>query len=92
LEKLNQNTALVRAETDLITSTGEQVQARHNLNRLMVELAPPQNQAPAGQQPAVPSLTVPEIRAVLAAVDLPPDVRATLLDLFEATASEKVRQ
>jgi len=91
LEKLNQNTALVRAEVELAHSTIDQLQARHNLNRLMVELAPP---PPARQlaQAAVAALTLAEIRAVLASVDMPRELRATLLELLEATANEKARQ
>ena len=87
LEKLNQNTALVRAQTDLLTSTSDQVQARHNLDRLRAELTPP----PPGRQPqpAGAFLTLPEIRAVLASIDMPRELRDSILELIEAAANEK---
>ncbi len=93
LQKLQQDTALTRAEVELLSTTGEVMQARHNLNRLKVELEPPP--APRRQDratDAVPALTVPEIRAVLNALELAPELRTTILELVEATANEKVRQ
>ena len=91
LERLQQTTAIVQTETELLNSTGEHLQARHNLDRLKAELEPgppPRRLAP----PATPALTVAEMRAVLDALDFAPELRATLLEMLEATANEKVRR
>jgi len=93
LDKLNQNTALARAEAELLHTTIDQVQAQHSLDRLMTELAPalmPARHVPDGA--ALPSLTLPEIRAVLASIDMPGELRGTLFQLLEATANEKTGQ
>jgi hypothetical protein len=90
LEKLHETTAIVRAEADLYATTIDQVQARHNLHRLQAQLAPP----PPGRTPAesaAASLTLPEVRAVLASIDMPRELRAVLLELIEAAINEKVQ-
>lgn len=91
LDKLNQNSALARAEAELIHHTIDQVQARHDLDRLMRELAPAPVAAGQVARAAVPSLTLAEIRALLISVDMPAELRTTLLQLLEATAHEKAR-
>jgi len=91
VQKLQQNTAVVRSETELLVSTGENLQARHSLDRLKAELQPQPPPRSRGA-PAVPALTVAEIRTVLNALDLAPELRATILELIEATTNEKVRQ
>lgn len=95
LNKLTQTTALVRAEAELLHSTIDQVQAKHNLDQLMRELTPPAASRHVPEQlagAAVPSLTLQEIGAVLASVDMPAELGAALFQLLQATANEKIGQ
>jgi hypothetical protein len=90
LRIFGEDTALARAETQYLTSAGDRLQARHNLDRLTAELGPAPPPAPATQPAGAPSLTIAEIAAVLARVPMPAQLRATVLDLLETTANEKI--
>lgn len=94
LEKLNQSTALVRAEAELFHSKIDHVQAHHQFERLVAELRPPVPAVPARPAPGVgnpASLTLPEIEQMIAAMpEINPEVRRALLQLLAARLQEKM--
>jgi len=93
IEKIAETTALTRAHAELFHSKIDEVQARHDLDRLVAELHPPAAAPPAHQPPAAANnpaaLTLPEIQQLLAVLDLDEDTRTDLLRLVTARLAEK---
>jgi len=93
LDKLASTTALSRAHTELFHSKIDELQARHDLERLVADLQPPVDTPPPRNPPPAPTnaaaLTLAEIQDLLAVVDIDQQTRADLLRLAAARFAEK---
>ena len=93
ITKIASCTALARARAELFHCKIDEVQAQHDLDRLVAELQPPVAADPPHQPPAVANnpvaLTLPEIQQLVGVLDLDEDTRTDLLRLVTARLAEK---
>jgi hypothetical protein len=93
LDKLASTTALSRAHTELFHSKIDEIQAYHDLQRLVAELQPAGVARPSQQTGAPPTnraaLTLSEIQDLLTVLNLEEDTRADVLRLAAARLAEK---
>ena len=93
LDKLASTTALSRAHTEFFHSKIDELQAFHDLQRLVAELEPTGETTPPRQAGAPPTnraaLTLTEIQDLLAVLNLEEQTRADVLRLAAARLAEK---
>jgi hypothetical protein len=90
LYKLQQETALVRGETDYLTSATDRLQAKANLERLSAELTTPTPAPQPQPQPApAAALSAAEIDNLLHLLELDEPLRAEIMQLVASAIRDK---